>query len=134
MAKMGVLLVLCLSIGSTLDAHTLSVQIQNNDGIEGRLSVGIFEKGPGFLKTPRYGAITTPNVDGTQIQFEDVPTGDYCISAYHDKNANGKLDFLFFFPSERTAFSNNYRPMGPPSFDGCAMRIDSDKTYTLRLE
>jgi uncharacterized protein (DUF2141 family) len=118
----------------SLAAHVVDVKIQNSDGFEGRISVGLFEKGPQFLKTPLYGVVTTPNRDGVRVQFPTVPTGDYCLSAYHDKNANGKLDFIFFFPSERTAFSRNYRPMGPPAFEGCAIRIDGDKVYTLRLE
>jgi len=131
---MGILFGLILCALTPIDAHTVSVQVQNSDGLEGRISVGIFQKGPSFLKTPLYGAIVTPNASGARVQFESVPTGDYCLSAFHDKNGNGKLDFIFFFPSERTAFSRNYRPMGPPAFEGCAIRIDADSAYTLRLE
>jgi uncharacterized protein (DUF2141 family) len=124
---------ICIS-STTIHAHTLAVRIQNSDGISGRVQVGVFKKGPQFLKVPVYGAVVTPNAKEVLVSIEGVATDDYCLSAFHDKNNNGKLDFVFFFPSERTAFSKNYRPMGPPDFEGCAVRIDRDETYTLRLE
>lgn len=119
---------------SVAHGHTLTVRIQNSDGASGRVQVGVFKKGAQFLKVPVYGAIVTPNAKEVLVSIENVATDVYCLSAFHDKNSNGKLDFLFFFPSERTAFSKNYRPMGPPDFEGCAVRIDRDETYTLRLE
>ena len=119
---------------TTVHGHTLTVRIQNSDGIAGRVQLGLFKKGPQFLKVPVYGAVVTPNAKEVLVSIEGVATDDYCLSAFHDKNNNGKLDFVFFFPSERTAFSKNYRPMGPPAFEGCAVRIDRDEQYTLRLE
>lgn len=123
-----------LVFSSVVHGHTLTVRIQNSDGIAGRIHLGVFKKGPQFLKTPVYGAIVTPNAKEVLVSIDTVATDDYCLSAFHDKNNNGKLDFVFFFPSERTAFSQNYRPMGPPAFEGCAVRIDRDAVYTLRLE
>ena len=137
--KSGIIYALTFLVGvlvfsSVVHAHTLTVRIQNSDGISGRVQLGVFKKGPQFLKTPVYGAIVTPNAKEVMVSIEGVATDDYCLSAFHDKNNNGKLDFVFFFPSERTAFSKNYRPMGPPEFEGCAVRIDRDSMYTLRLE
>jgi uncharacterized protein (DUF2141 family) len=50
---------------------------------------------------------------------EDLPPGDYALSAYHDVNDNGELDKgAFGIPSEPYGFSNDARgKTGRPGWD-----------------
>lgn len=42
--------------------------------------------------------------------FENLPTGDYAVKAFHDVNGNGRMDTNpFGMPVEPYAFSNNAR-------------------------
>lgn len=72
--------------------------------------------------------------DVITVEFE-LPFGEYAVSTYQDLNSNNKLDRYFFGkPKEPYGFSNNVKPLGPPSFDKCRFRIDnSPKTVSIEL-
>jgi len=57
--------------------------------------------------------------EGAAITFEDVPSGVYAISAFHDTNGNQRLDFNSRgIPDEPTGNSGNARGFfGPPRFN-----------------
>lgn len=63
--------------------------------------------------------------DGATLSFNDVPSGIYAISAYHDNNANAALDFdTRGIPFEPTGNSGNARGFfGPPSFNQMKFRL-----------
>jgi len=68
--------------------------------------------------------------------FEGLARGTYAVAAYHDENANGKLDTNFLgIPSEGVAASNDAKgTMGPPSFEKAKFAVSStDLTITLHL-
>lgn len=48
-------------------------------------------------------------------QFHAIAPGTYAVGAFHDANANGKLDTVFGIPKEGFAFSRNpaMRPRAP---------------------
>ncbi|NJR72524.1 MAG: DUF2141 domain-containing protein [Scytonema sp. CRU_2_7] len=51
-----------------------------------------------------------------EVQFQNVPSGDYAISAFHDENQNGKIDKGFMGrPKEGIGFSNMTKERGRPS-------------------
>ncbi|MEM1106758.1 MAG: DUF2141 domain-containing protein [Pseudomonadota bacterium] len=58
-------------------------------------------------------------VEGAVMEFPNIASGVYAISAFHDDNANGALDFdTRGIPFEPTGNSGNARGFfGPPSFD-----------------
>jgi outer membrane protein len=52
-----------------------------------------------------------------QYRLVEVPAGIYSLVVFLDDNQNGFLDKNFIgIPREPIAFSNRYRPKGPPSF------------------
>ena len=54
---------------------------------------------------------------GAPLHFDDLPSGTYAISLFHDENGNGKLDTKLGIPLEGVGFSRNPRLMfGPPGF------------------
>ena len=67
----------------------------------------------------------------------DLPPGDYAIMAYHDRNANGRLDTLpVGLPTEPYGFSNNSRGVfGPPGWRAATFRLSpsgADQVIRLR--
>jgi uncharacterized protein (DUF2141 family) len=75
-----------------------------------------------FLKDCRWSA-DVPAVAGTTIvTVPDVPPGRYAVQAFHDANADHKVDRnLLGFPTERVGFSND-APVhfAPPKFADAA--------------
>lgn len=68
------------------------------------------------------------------INLNQLPYGQYAISVYHDKNANGKLDTgLFGIPKEPLGTSNDVKiRFGPPKYDDAAFILDqSEMTISI---
>lgn len=58
--------------------------------------------------------------------FLSLPPGQHAIKAYHDVNANGKLDTNWMgIPNEPYGFGNDARgSFGPPTFEQSAVTVD----------
>lgn len=84
----------------------------------GVVRCGLFTRN-GWLKKPVKSAIARANTARPICVFSGVRLGTYGLSAFHDKNGNGKLDTNFLgMPTEDYCASNDARGfMGPPSFD-----------------
>jgi len=84
----------------------------------GVVRCGLFRKA-GWLKAPLAKAAAKADGPTALCVFENIPPGVYGVSAFHDKNDNGKLDTnLLSIPSEDYGASNNARgSFGPPSFE-----------------
>lgn len=67
----------------------------------------------------------------------NVATGNYAAVAYHDENANGKLDHsLLRKPEELLGLSAGCKPgFPPPNFDACEFNVaaDSSKIHFINL-
>ncbi len=69
--------------------------------------------------------------------FTELPPGQHAIKAYHDVNANGKLDTNWMgIPTEPYGFGNDARgSFGPPSFEQSAVTVDRVPVVTsLKLK
>lgn len=69
--------------------------------------------------------------------FLNLPAGQHAIKAYHDVNANGKLDTNWMgIPTEPYGFGNDARgSFGPPSFEQSAVTVDRVPVVTsLKLK
>jgi uncharacterized protein (DUF2141 family) len=119
-------------------AARLTVMIEGLRSGEGQVMAALFSRGENFpdgdyadlwAKRPaRKGAVT--------IVFEGVPPGIYAIGAFHDENANGKLDQNFIgFPEEGYALSNDIRlSMYRPRFAESAFTVgEADLQVTLHV-
>ncbi len=87
---------------------------RNSDGV---VLCGLFTK-DGWLKQPVKSARARLKGRVAVCVFEDVKPGVYAVSAFHDENANGKLDTnLIGIPTEGFCASRDARAhFGPPSF------------------
>jgi uncharacterized protein (DUF2141 family) len=63
-------------------------------------------------------------------QFENIPSGTYAVSVFHDENSNGKLDTNFLgIPREGVGASNNAKGhLGPPKFSAAAFHHSGSRT------
>lgn len=78
-----------------------------------------------------------PIRDGRAVTvFEDVPAGPFAVSAFHDKDANGKLDSnLLGIPSEDYGFSADARDtFGPPSFEEARLELAAGESKQITVK
>jgi outer membrane protein len=71
----------------------------------------------------------------TSFLLAEVPAGDYALLVHHDTNGNGVIDKNFIgIPTEPIAFSNGYRPKGPPSYQRARFTVGSSDDVEMDLE
>lgn len=116
-------LIQSLLIGSTLLgvqawAADLTVEVTGISQAKGDIHVAIFDQQGQWLRK----AVASKKISAVegkvQIVFENLPDGEYGLSAFHDLNSNGKLDAnMIGIPTEPYGFSNDAAgSFGPPSF------------------
>ena len=75
-----------------------------------------------------------PTIDETIISLSKIHEGNFALVVYHDENNDNKLNTGFFWrPKEGFAFSNNYIPKGPPSYNKAEIQIIHDKKVYITL-
>ena len=68
------------------------------------------------------------------VPLSKIHEGKIAIVAYHDEDSDGKLKTgLFWRPKEGFAFSNNYQPKGPPSFEKAAIILVHGEPVVIEL-
>lgn len=77
----------------------------------------------------------TRDVTGkSEFVIRGIAPGEYALMIYFDENDNGILDRNFVgIPTEPIAFSNNYRPKGPPSFKRARFVIQAGQQLDFNL-
>ncbi len=116
-----------LLAAAAVHAGDLTVEVKLPDQRQGAVRAALFDKAEGFPRGIPLRTATAEPVQGkATLQFADLPTGDYALTAYLDENGNDKLDSnLFGLPTEPYGFSRNARGMaGPPPFTAAAFRVD----------
>ena len=106
---------------------TLVVTLTGMKDDRGSLVYAMWSGPDGWLETNAVREGAAPVVTGTStIRFEQLPFGEYAISAYHDRNGNMKLDTgLFGVPKEPLGTSNDARiRFGPPKYEDAVFTLD----------
>ena len=68
------------------------------------------------------------------VPLSKIHEGKIAVVAYHDEDSDGKLKTgLFWRPKEGFAFSNNYQPKGPPSFEKAAIVLVHGEPVVIEL-
>ena len=70
-----------------------------------------------------------------KIVFNNLETGIYAITCYHDANKNGKMDFeTNGMPLEDYGATNNIMNYGPPRFSDAKFELkDKDLTFEIKF-
>ena len=135
MKKMIAIGLMLAGVAGFAGAGDVSVVVKNVASSTGFVRGALCDKET-FLKTCAQTASEKANGDKVTLIFKNVPVGKYAFNAYHDENANGKMDRnLIGIPTEGYAFSRDARGRrGPPLFDDAAFEVkdgSNDITVTL---
>ena len=132
MTKIIIAIAFFISSLVTAQNVNLTVKISGLKSNTGAVLVGLYNSEGTFLKKAYKGVTSDIKSNEATVTFSNIPKGDYAISAYHDKNKNGKLDTNFIgIPKEDYASSNNAKGvMGPPKYEDAKFDLKKD----LKLE
>jgi len=106
-------------------AADLKIAVTGVANSDGTIMVALYNSAETYQQKP-FRATVAQAVAGTmQIEFKDLPAGDYAFSLYHDANGNGKMDVNpYGVPTENYAFSNNAMgKYGPPEFEAARFAL-----------
>ena len=126
-----------LIVSATLNTRAAEVAVQLvNPPATGTVAFALFDSPNTFGDLRDPALIAEFPLDGrTVYHIKDVPPGEYALLAYYDDNRNGRIDKNFIgIPNEPLAFSNHYRPKGPPSFARAAFTVPDDGIQHLDME
>ncbi|RKR11463.1 uncharacterized protein (DUF2141 family) [Flavobacterium sp. 90] len=132
-----IITIITLFICSLLSAQNvkLTVAVSGLKNDTGIVKVGLYNSDGTFLKTTYKSLTSEIKNNQVVVTFDNLPTGEYAISTYHDENNNGKLDRnAMGIPSEAYAASNNAKGfMGPPSYKDAKFIVDKDSKIEITL-
>ena len=129
---------LSVLLASSAGAATLTVEVSGKFAPAGPVKVALWNQEATFLKGKPFKSLSAEHKGGTaRVVFTEVPPGIYAVSAFHDKNNNGRLDTGFMGkPSEPYGFSNDARgTFGPAKFRDAKFTLDeSGANLAIRLK
>ncbi|MDJ0979175.1 MAG: DUF2141 domain-containing protein [Erythrobacter sp.] len=122
----------------------LKLSFGNIDPEEGEISVSVctepqLEERYSGGSSDCLASARVPAKEGAQVVFDDLPPGIYAVTAYHDEDTSGALDFdTRGIPFEATGNAHGARgSFGPPTFDQMKITIapasDGAGTLTYRI-
>jgi len=125
-----------LSVLAVFNTETrLKVIVKGIQAEKGNIVVEVFNSDGSFLKK----SILLKRIKATGKSIDcsfELPEGIYAVTAFHDINANKKMDkALLGYPLEPYGLSNNYRPtLSIPTFDDCKFTVTDQTTIIVRLK
>lgn len=136
MPKRHIALLLFAALLTRFDAayaqeSVLLVQLQGIRDEQGDVRVLLFADPATFPKEDKALRSTSLPARSGQIsiRFDALPPGQYAIMAYHDENADQRLNRRFgMFPTEGYGLSNHPKVMGPPRFADSAFEVAGPET------
>lgn len=113
----------------------LSIEITIKKHQKGFLFLSLFNDEEKFMHQAYKSKKVVIQDKKVTITFKNIEKGEYAFSMFHDVNGNSKLDKNFIgIPKEPYAFSNNQKGrFGPPSFNNAKIKIDQNKTVTVKI-
>lgn len=129
------LLVIALSEVLAQDKHTLTVEFSGMKTNKGDLFVAVYDTKENFLKKPFKTKIVTVQNNKAIVTFENIASGYYAVSSFHDENDNKKMDTkIFGIPKEPIGISNDAVGfMGPPKFSEAKFALLKDETIQINV-
>ena len=131
----SILVVAMISITNALTAQnsSITVTVLNVTSDEGKVGFALYNK-DNFMRVPIAGKEGLIKEGKTTVTFSNVPSGEYAVTCYHDKNNNGKMDFApNRMPLENYGASNNVMAFAPPTFEGAKFKV-VDKDVSLEIK
>lgn len=137
-ALLFIILCFCSQTYGQNTTVTLTVEVNNIKDIKGRINAcAVQEKGKYLSSKCSLGKSVAVDNSQVMLVFENIPTGSYCITLFHDVDNNKQLntDGLFGMPSEPYGFSNNPKAwFGPPKYENCIFDLKEDTKIEIKLK
>lgn len=132
LATILVTLALIISSEAAAQKRTITVTVENATSDVGKIEYALYDE-DSFMKKPIQAKQATIENGKSVIVFESVPMGEYAITCYHDKNSNGRMDFLSNgMPAEDYGASNNNMSFGPPQYNDAKFLV-TYKNVSLKI-
>ncbi|CAM1366794.1 DUF2141 domain-containing protein [Tenacibaculum xiamenense] len=131
---LNVTLVITLMIVKVASAQNQSIEITvvNATSDKGTVNFALYDKAS-YMKQPIQGKTAGITKGKSTVVFENIPSGEYAVICYHDKNSNEKMDFeANGMPMEDYGATNNVMNFGPPRYDD-AKFVVADKNVSLEI-
>lgn len=125
-----------ISFGASAQSDfSLTVKIQGAVNNKGQMFISVYNKEAQFLSKFYKGTKSKIVDNSCVVTFNNLPSGTYAVSIYHDENDNGRLDSNFLgIPKEDYGCSNDAKGfMGPPKWEDAKFEINNNKTITITL-
>lgn len=122
-------------------AGDITIKLQGLRNESGRVYLALFSPDKGVPFPEEEGMILggwrLASTKALEVTYHGLPEGRYAVTAFHDENGNGEMDFnVLGIPTEGYGFSNDAAGfMGPPKFDQAAITVGRDAgstTLTMR--
>ena len=129
-----ILSVVCSQIEAQ-DAFNITVTVKGIDSNEGQIFLALYDNDADFLDKTFKGAKSKIENNQCVVTFENIPSGIYAVSIFHDANDNGKMDTNFIgIPKEDYGCSNNASGfMGPPKWSDAKFELKDNTSITINL-
>lgn len=121
-----------------VNTSSLSVSVSGIPSVSGNVYFLIYNQAIGYPSNPEkaYKKVITKVTGANQnVVIENLPSGNYSIVAFHDKNANNEFDKTWYgSPKESYGFTNTPNNFcGTPSFQQTSFQYDG-KTATVKIQ
>lgn len=118
------------------EKHRIKVEFNGMKSDSGNLYIALYDKEKDFLKKAIKGKIIEVHNKKATVYFNNVPKGEYAISAFHDENKNEKMDTnIFGIPKEPIGISNNAKGfMGPPKFKNAKFLVQGNISLSITID
>ena len=128
MKKILILLIFLLySISIFADQLNVTIEITEVLPNQGKIIMAIFNSKNGYKKNIPYKELKVESTSDTLFVNETLPSGEYVISIFQDKNGNGKLDtYLFNIPKEPIGLTNYFKKGIPGPYKKLKVEINED--------
>jgi len=130
MKKILILLIFLL-YSTSIFADQLNVTIEITKVLpnQGKIIMAIFNSKNGYKKNIPYKELKVESTSDTLFVNETLPSGEYVILMFQDKNGNGKLDtYLFNIPKEPIGLTNYFKKGIPGPYKKLKVEINEDNT------
>ena len=124
------------SFAQESEKQNVTVNISNLNSNDGKVFIAIYDSEDRFLNKGFKSFVTKIENNSCSVTFENIPSGIYAISLYHDENDNNKMDTNFLgIPKEDYGCSNNATGfMGPPKWEDAKFEIKNESiTQNIKL-
>lgn len=136
MMKLLTVTLLTLTSLQLFSQHRVEITIKGIEEVKGFVLVAVYNSEESFMKKHIASKKVKVSDNVVTLVFENVTSGDYAITTFHDENDNDKLDSNFVgIPKELYGFSNDAKgSFGPPSFEKAKVKVDGDKKLIITLK